>query len=106
MVSSQEIRDLGAYLAREYKPERIVLFGSYAYGSPREDSDVDLLMVMPYEGNALGKAVEIVREVRTPFAIDLVIRSPEELQRRLAWGDTFLLGVLGKGRVLYAASGC
>ena len=51
MTTRKQIREFGRRLAREFKPRRIVLFGSYAYGNPRPDSDVDLLVVMPLDGN-------------------------------------------------------
>jgi uncharacterized protein len=104
MVTPEEIRSLTDRIVSAYRPERVVLFGSYASGMPREDSDVDLLVVMPYEGNALRKAAEIARDIDTPFAIDLIVRSPEELRQRLGWNDRFLRDIVEKGRVLYATT--
>ncbi len=49
MVAKREIRSLVSRIASEFRPERIILFGSYAYGKPNEDSDVDLLVLMPYQ---------------------------------------------------------
>ncbi len=102
MVSEQAIRELGADIAREYRPERIILFGSYAYGSPTELSDVDLLVVMPYQGTPLRQAVDIAQRFRTPFALDVIVRTSDEIRQRLAWNDRFIKDVLARGRVLYA----
>ncbi len=50
MINEKKIADLGNRIAKEFQPERIILFGSYAYGKPRPDSDVDLLVVLPFDG--------------------------------------------------------
>jgi len=67
------------------------------------DSDVDLLIVMPFEGEAVAKSVEVRLEVKFPFPVDLLIRSPETVRRRLAMGDSFIRDVLARGKVLYEA---
>ena len=103
MVSQQTITDLGIRIGREYSAQRVVLFGSYAYGAPTEESDVDLLVVMPYRGTQLGQAVEIAQRFRTPFTMDVLVRSPQEVKQRLAINDRFLKDVLARGRELYAA---
>ena len=103
MVTENAIHELALNIGREFHPERIVLFGSYAYGTPKEDSDVDLLVVMPYEGTPLAQAVAIVQRYRTPFAVDVIVRSQDELQQRIAWNERFTMDILARGRVLYAA---
>ena len=55
MVEMKKIRDFTSLIAREFNPERIILFGSYAYGEPSDDSDVDLLVVLPFKGKAVRK---------------------------------------------------
>ena len=102
-VKRQEIRRVCAQIARLFQPERIVLFGSYAYGHPTTDSDVDLLVVMPFEGKGFRKASEIRSRIDAAFPLDLVVRTPEEVSRRLAGGDFFLREVTEKGQLLYAA---
>ncbi len=99
-----QVQELGERIARQFQPERIILFGSYAYGTPDENSDVDLLVVMAHAGRGTGQAVNILNAVAPPFAVDLLVRTPEEMERRLAWGDFFLREVVEKGRVLYDAS--
>jgi predicted nucleotidyltransferase len=63
-------------IAREFRPERIILFGSYAYGTPTPDSDVDLLVIMPYRGRPAQQAFRIRSRFDTPFAMDLIVRNP------------------------------
>ena len=90
-------------MAEEFKPERIVLFGSYARGKPTPDSDVDLLVVMGHRGRPADQSVEIRLRLRPPFPLDLLVRSPKTVQKRLALGDSFLKEILEKGQVLYEA---
>lgn len=101
MVSMKEIRGLAQRIGRAFRPRRVILFGSHAYGRPTADSDVDLLVIMPVRGNPVEKAVEIHRRVRPAFPADLLVRTPAEVRRRLAWNDFFLKEVLEKGKVLY-----
>lgn len=102
-VKRQQIQRVCGQIARLFKPQRIVLFGSYAYGKPTKDSDVDLLVVMPFEGKGFRKASEILSRIDANFPVDVIVRSPEEMNRRLACGDFFLREVTEKGELLYAA---
>jgi predicted nucleotidyltransferase len=102
-VKRQEIRRVCGQIARLFKPQRIVLFGSYAYGRPTADSDVDLLVVMPFEGKSFRQASEIRCRIDADFPLDLIVRSPEEMNHGLAGGDCFLREATEKGELLYAA---
>ena len=101
MISTQQIEELAEKIRAAFNPEKIVLFGSYAYGTPRLDSDVDLLVVMPYEGGGVRQAVRIFQAVAPPFSVDIVVRGPDELRQRLKDGDFFLREIVSKGKVLY-----
>ena len=101
MIGLDRIQSLSNRIVREFKPQRIVLFGSHAYGVPRADSDVDLLVVMPFKGSGLRKAVEIIRTVKPQFSVDLLVRRPREVEFRLANNDWFLREVFEQGRTLY-----
>ncbi len=103
MVSFEQIKTFCEQIAREFKPEKIILFGSYAYGTPTEDSDVDLMVVMPHEGLPAYLAGEIKYKLRPQFALDLLVRSPETIQQRLEWHDFFIMDIVEKGKVLYDA---
>jgi predicted nucleotidyltransferase len=87
-------------VAERFHPDKIILFGSYAYGQPHVDSDVDILVIMPAR-NQLDQAFKIRLAIPAPFAMDLIVRTPKNVQWRLAEGDSFLTEVVSKGKVLY-----
>ena len=101
MIKLSVIRDLSRRIAREFKPQRIVLFGSYAHGQPTSDSDVDLLVILPFRGSALRKAVEILNRINPDFPVDLLARRPDDTRRRHAEGDPLIREALDRGIVLY-----
>ncbi|MBV9123504.1 MAG: nucleotidyltransferase domain-containing protein [Planctomycetes bacterium] len=80
--------------------DRFILFGSYAYGQPGADSDVDILVVMPAR-NQHAQAVKIRLAVPAPFPMDLLVRTPKKMQQRLEEGDSFLREVVSRGKILY-----
>jgi len=97
------IRQFARDVAKRFHPERIILFGSHASGTPHEDSDVDILVVMPCR-NAIDAACRIDRAFDPPFPLDLIVRSPNVFASRLKEGDSFLREIAAKGKVLYEAS--
>ena len=103
MVNQEQIREFSRRLAREFKPKRIVLFGSYAKGRATPHSDVDLLVIMPHSGRAVDKSVEIRLKLKPDFPLDLLVRTPEKIRQRIAMGDSFMKEIMTKGRVLYEA---
>ena len=105
MSTQKQIKDFGRRLAQEFKPRKVVLFGSHAHGSPRPDSDVDLLVVMPLDGNPVDKSVEMRLRLRPRFPLDLLIRTPAKIKERLAMGDDFIKDIFDRGKVLYEAPG-
>src|SRR5438067_1241895 len=104
MISRRAIKKFAEQVAKKFKPRSIILFGSYAYGRPTEDSDVDLLVILPGKGRPQDKSLRIRQEVEVDFPIDLIVRTPSEVHRRLLWGDSFLQEAIGKGIVLYEAA--
>jgi predicted nucleotidyltransferase len=101
MTASSEIKAFTDALVAQFSPDKVVLFGSYAYGSAGPDSDVDLLVVMNHEGRASQQALDIRRSLRKSFPLDLIVQSPEEAERRLKMGDPFMTEALSQGRTLY-----
>jgi predicted nucleotidyltransferase len=87
-------------VAKRFGPDRIILFGSHAYGSPHPDSDVDILVVMSARDRH-SQAVKIRWEVPAPFPMDLLVRTPQQMTSGLAEGDTFLTEIVSKGKVSY-----
>lgn len=103
MVQMEKIYGLSERIAQEFQPDRIILFGSYAYGRPTIDSDVDLLVVMPFKGKSARKALEIINRVDPKFPIDLLVRTPEQVRKRIADNDFFMREIFERGRILYEA---
>ena len=99
-VPMRVIRDFARRVAERFRPDKIILFGSHAYGTPNADSDVDILVVMPAY-NERSKAHKIRMVLSAPFPMDLIVRTPETLKWRLEEGDSFLREITSKGKVLY-----
>ena len=103
MVDLAVIQAYAHEIARRFKPQRIILFGSHADGEPDEDSDVDLLVVIADGGDPVEKAVQIRCAIPRSFPLDLIVRNPQDLHWRLAENDCFTREIVEKGRVLYEA---
>jgi predicted nucleotidyltransferase len=99
-IPMRVIRRYARAIAERFQPDKIILFGSYAYGTPNEDSDVDLLVVMP-TWNQLSQAVQIRVALTAPFPMDLIVRTPKEMKWRLEERESFLSEITSKGKVLY-----
>lgn len=100
MVSRQEIRSFVDAVTSRFRPASVILFGSYAYGQPRKDSDVDLMVVMNHRGSAARMATRIRLACPRSFPMDLIVRTPAEVRRRLRAGDQFLREVTSRGIML------
>lgn len=87
MVAMSEIHAFAHAVADRFAPERIILFGSHATGTATADSDVDLLVVMPDDGDPLATAYRIRRQIPHAFALDLIVRDPQELRSRIEQHD-------------------
>jgi predicted nucleotidyltransferase len=99
-VPMSVIRRHARLIADRLQPERIILFGSYAYGTPHAGSDVDLLVIMPAR-NELDQAWKIDRELARNFSLHLIVRTPKNMEWGLREGDWFLREVAARGKVLY-----
>lgn len=103
LISLPAIRKFGRRIGTEFEAERVILFGSYASGNANEDSDVDLLVILPFRGRNVDQAVRMHLELRPPFPVDLIVRTPQAIQRRLRMGDYFIQSILDEGKVVYEA---
>ncbi len=103
-ITTAQIRKLSRRIAEHFDPDRIILFGSRANGKARADSDVDLLVVMECDVAGARKAAEILNRVEPEFAVDLIVRTPQEIRKRLALQDRFLSDILQRGKVMYEAA--
>jgi uncharacterized protein len=100
-IPMRVIRRFARQVVERFQPDKIILFGSYAYGTPNSESDVDILVIMPAR-NELDQAVKIRWAVAAPFPLDILVRTPKRLAWRLKHGDWFLREVMSMGKVLYA----
>lgn len=101
IINHDRFQNVITQIIGHYDPLQIVLFGSQAYGVPAEDSDIDLLVVMNTQMKEIEQALHICRTVDYHFALDLIVRKPETIQRRLHLGDPFMQDIVFKGKVLY-----
>ena len=104
MVEFAEILDLRDQIVREFAPRSLILFGSYANGTAVAQSDVDLLVIMPFQGSPIHKAVDILRKISHRFPLDLLVRTPEYIARRKELNDPFIVEILEQGKVLHEAA--
>ncbi len=100
LIPRAVIQEYARQIAELFHPEKIILFGSYAYGKPHKDSDVDILVVMP-AADEINQAVRILEKTNSSFPLDLIVRTPDNLRWRLDEGDWFLREIIGSGTVLY-----
>jgi len=103
-ITQRTISSFARQVAKQFNPHKIILFGSYAYGKPTEDSDVDILVIMPFQGKGAQKATEILLTIDPRFPIDLLVRTPEQIRIRIKLGDFFIREITQKGKVLYEAT--
>lgn len=101
-ISMKEIRSIANRIAEKFDVEKIILFGSYARGKADENSDVDLLVVMNTKKRPIVQRYEIYKSL-TPihFALDIIVRTEDDIKRRIPQGDWFLKEAYETGKVLY-----
>ncbi|HCA67004.1 MAG: hypothetical protein UW39_C0005G0032 [Parcubacteria group bacterium GW2011_GWC2_44_17] len=101
-TAKQTIKNITDKIAEEFDPLKIILFGSYGWGKPIEESDVDLFIIKETSDRRIDRerAVrKIIFGVETP--LDILVYTPEEVSRRLAFDDPFILEIVTKGKTLY-----
>lgn len=103
MTKIDQIEELGLRIGEEYSAEKVILFGSYAYGNPSNGSDVDLLVIMKFQGDGAWKSIEILNRLNPRFGVDLIVKTPAQVKQRLKWNDFFLKEIIEKGKVIYEA---
>ena len=96
------IRRFARQIAERFHPDKIILFGSYAYGQPHEESDVDLLVIMDAY-DVVSQEIRIGLAFDRPFSHDIVVRTPKQIERGLKQNNWFLREIIDKGKVLYDA---
>lgn len=101
-ISMKEIRSVAKRIAEKFPIQKIILFGSHAYGVPRENSDVDLLIIMETEERYSEVRYQIYTLLKDFLApIDVIIRSPQHLKTAHHRRDWFLETIVKRGRLVY-----
>ena len=101
-VTDALLADITQRIVEKFQPHKVVLFGSYTYGTPDLDSDVDLLVVMDSDEPMAQRSRRVTEVAKIRFLpMDVLVRTPAELEERLAMGDFFIAEILKKGKVLY-----
>jgi uncharacterized protein len=89
-------------IVHELAPHKVVLFGSYAYGVPTPDSDIDLLIILETDAPSKDRSWAVSRLLLPrPFPVDILVKTPQEIEQALAKGDLFTREILERGKVLY-----
>lgn len=102
---NRKIQAVAQKIAKQFKPDKIILFGSYAWGKPHVDSDVDLFIVKETDQSKIERGQEIERILwGSGMPVDALVYTPEETQKRLDIEDFFIQNILTKGKILYSAS--
>ena len=108
MIAEPSVQELLSNLVQcivsGYRPERIILFGSYAYGQPDDDSDIDLLIIKETSERPIDRRIMVRRIAYDPnrrIAFSPLVLTPSELARQLKSGDAFLKEIITRGQVLY-----
>jgi len=98
------ILDMAEKIKKEYKPEKIILFGSFAYGMPTRDSDIDMLIVKRTKKKSMDRWFTLKKLCQDPnrgIPFSPLVFTPKELEYRLSLGDDFIKEILEKGKILY-----
>jgi len=92
-----QIRLLAKKIKEKFNPQKIILFGSYAYGIPKRSSDLDLLIIMDTNIPVRKQAFLIRRELKESIPIDVIVRTPQQVEERVKLGDFFIKQIIQKG---------
>lgn len=99
-ISEKDIRQITDQLKKQFRPEQIIIFGSYAGGEPTVDSDVDILIIMQTDLSAREAAYTVRKAINPAFPVDILVRTPAQIKQRTAMGDQFIQDILENGLVV------
>lgn len=101
MTNQKEIEKVAEQIVRNYKPEKVILFGSFAWGKPKSHSDIDLLIIKKTKKRKVERIKEILMKTKSNFPLEPLVYTPKELQARLDLRDFFFQNIVKRGRILY-----
>src|SRR5438132_14191269 len=105
-ATKTEIDQIVSQVIEHYRPEKVILFGSYAYGHPDPDSDLDLLIIKNTSERFIDRWINVRRIVsnsKRSIPFEPIVLTPDEVEERLAIGDQFIKKIVTKGEILFAA---
>ena len=103
-ITRELLKEITRRIVEKFQPERIILFGSYAYGKPTIQSDIDLLVITKQMADQSAFArTRVVSDLfsQRRFGMDVLVRTPQEVKERLAMGDDFMQDIVERGSILY-----
>jgi len=103
-IDIPELERIVKQIVEKFHPQKIILFGSRAYGKADKDSDFDLMIIMETKERVVQTAAKISASIDHPFPLDILVHTPEQIEKRLKLGDSFIKEIVSKGIVLYEAS--
>lgn len=98
---SQKIKEITEKIVKDFQPEKIILFGSFAYGKPKPSSDIDLLIIKKSKKRKVERIKEVLMKVESEIPLGPLVYTPKEIQERLGLGDFFFQDIFKKGKILY-----
>lgn len=101
MSNQKEIKKIIQQIIVKFKPEKVILFGSFAYGKPRPSSDVDLLIIKKSKKKKVERIKEVLMEVKSKLPLEPLVYTPKEIKERLDLGDFFFQDIFKKGKMVY-----
>lgn len=94
------LKKIASFIKQNFRAEKVILFGSHAYGNPTQDSDIDLLVVMDTNEKFTKEAVKIriaIDEMLPDKSIDIIVRTPDFITKRIKDNDFFIKDIVTKG---------
>ena len=95
--------EIAGKIANAFNPEKIIIFGSHAYGEPTEKSDIGILVIMESNKREIERIVavsKLIREHHKKIDFNILVKTPAEVKHRLDIGDPFISEIITKGKVL------
>lgn len=93
----KDIKSIAEFIKNKFNPQKIILFGSYGYGMPEKASDIDLFIIMDTDISVRDQAFLIRKEIKGDIPIDLIVRTPKQVEERIKLGDFFIKRIMQNG---------
>lgn len=102
-MAEQDIQNITNIIIKDFKPQKVVLFGSHAWGSPQKDSDIDLLIIKDDKTKNIREMAIDVERILLPrtFPIDIIVYKPAQIEESLKDKNMFITKIITKGKTLY-----